>query len=341
MANCVLGITTFSFGRQHVGRHPIALLGPNSKLVTPRRVDSAPPRHLVTRVHEKLCGTPILSRMCFPVLSSSWRTVVLGQAQRLQNDLALVPAANRKGPEHAQTLAALERGRAAARQPTTPARWWSGALVEEAWGSLQAAREALVLIQDESVLRAQLPYLRELSNSNLRGEVESFIGGATINRAVLRQVFQQHHVGIDIQQESVRRLRNLILGMTLLLTAVLTAAVVTSALVSDHMFLPVLVIVVIGGVAGTLTTVLPLSTAPKAIGPYAVTGAQALLKVPAGAAAALLGVLLLRHGLGGFSPAKGDAAIFYAVLFGFSQQLLTRLVDTQAEELVKGVTPRA
>jgi hypothetical protein len=90
---------------------------------------------------------------------------------------------------------------------------------------------------------------------------------------------------------------------------------------------------VIGAVAGLLTTALAWRTLTHLPGPFAVSTAQAALKVPAGAAAALLGVVLVRSGiLSGLSvgPSTADG---YAVVFGLSQQALTQVVDNAAKKL--------
>jgi hypothetical protein len=94
----------------------------------------------------------------------------------------------------------------------------------------------------------------------------------------------------------------------------------------------------VGAVAGAATSVLPLARARTSSGPYGVTGSQIALKVPAGAAAAFLGVLLLQKGVGGLSAATGNAAYFYAVVVGFAQQTLTHLVDRQAQGISDAAT---
>ena len=63
----------------------------------------------------------------------------------------------------------------------------------------------------------------------------------------------------------------------------------------------------------------------------------ALLKLPTGALTAVLGLMLLRAGMvPGFSTLDSPAQITaWAVIFGYSQQLFTRLVDQRAQEVIK------
>jgi hypothetical protein len=89
----------------------------------------------------------------------------------------------------------------------------------------------------------------------------------------------------------------------------------------------------IGALAGSRWMVAPLSASARSAGPYGVVSMQIALKVPDGALTSLLAVLLLRVGAAGLSPATGDTAFTYAVLFGFSQQAFTRLIDQQARSV--------
>ncbi|MBO8194328.1 hypothetical protein ITI46_22075 [Streptomyces oryzae] len=81
--------------------------------------------------------------------------------------------------------------------------------------------------------------------------------------------------------------------------------------------------------------------------PYNVPVALALLKLPMGALTAVLGLLLMR---GGFVPGltaldSSAQIISWAIIFGYAQQIFTRLVDTQAKNVLAGAggsvtTPR-
>jgi hypothetical protein len=92
----------------------------------------------------------------------------------------------------------------------------------------------------------------------------------------------------------------------------------------------------VGALGGLLAGILVLARLPTPRSPYNLPSAQLVLKVVAGAGTALLGIALLQSGVfSGFIEAQpGSHVIGYAALFGFSQQLLTGLVDKRASQLL-------
>jgi len=73
--------------------------------------------------------------------------------------------------------------------------------------------------------------------------------------------------------------------------------------------------------------------------PYALPVALAVLKLPTGALTAVLGLLLMRGGfVPGLSALDNPAQIMaWAILFGYAQQLFTRLVDDRAHDVLSQV----
>lgn len=76
--------------------------------------------------------------------------------------------------------------------------------------------------------------------------------------------------------------------------------------------------------------------------PYSVPVAAAVLKLPTGALTAVLGLLLMR---GGFVPGlsaldTSGQIIAWAIVLGYSQQLLTRFVDRHAQSVLDNVGKR-
>jgi hypothetical protein len=266
--------------------------------------------------------------------SSAWRAEVRDQAQRLDDDLVAVPAAA-SSPTYQETRKSIDRARVFADTAPTPAAWWSGSSVEGAWSNLGAAREALVGIQADAIVCAQLPYLRSLATSDTtKGLIPAEDAPAIADRAALAQVMRVHNVQVAIEHGNVRKLRNGVLGLTALLAVIMSvAAIVTD---QEHR-----IVIGVGAIAGALTTVMAVTSTQGAPGPYSVLGPQVLLKVFAGSATALLAVLLLYNGVGTLGPARGDAAYFVAAVFGFSQQLFTQLVDSKAKTVVGQATPRS
>jgi hypothetical protein len=265
---------------------------------------------------------------------SAWRAEVRDQAQRLDADLAAVPVGD-SVPAHQEARKSIDRARVFADAAPSLAAWWSGSNVEGAWSNLGAAREALISIQDGAVVRAQLPYLRSLAaSSETTKDLIPAAADVVPDRAALAQVMRVHNVQVASEHGHVRRLRNAVLGLTGLLALIMSVAVIVTD--QEHR-----TVIGVGAIAGTLTTVLAATSAEGATGPYGLLGPQALLKVFAGSATALLAVLLLYNGVGTLGPAHGNAAYFVAVIFGFSQQLLTQLVDNKAKTVLAQATPRS
>ncbi|WP_445150785.1 hypothetical protein [Baekduia sp. Peel2402] len=73
--------------------------------------------------------------------------------------------------------------------------------------------------------------------------------------------------------------------------------------------------------------------------PYQLPLAAAVLKLPTGALTAVLGLLLMR---GGFVPGLSDLdssaqILAWAVVFGYAQELFTRMIDTKAQSVLNDV----
>lgn len=95
----------------------------------------------------------------------------------------------------------------------------------------------------------------------------------------------------------------------------------------------------LGLIAAALAAAVSLRNVRGTSTPYRVPFALAVLKLPCGALTALLGILLMR---GAFVPGLSDLdssaqILSWAVVFGYSQQLLTQFVDRQAHTVLDGV----
>jgi hypothetical protein len=96
-------------------------------------------------------------------------------------------------------------------------------------------------------------------------------------------------------------------------------------------------------IAGALAAAIAAATSLRRIKgtstPYSLPVALAVLKLPTGALTAVLGLLLMR---GEFVPGLSaldtpGQIVAWAVVFGYSQQLFTRLVDNQAQSVLDNV----
>jgi hypothetical protein len=98
----------------------------------------------------------------------------------------------------------------------------------------------------------------------------------------------------------------------------------------------------IGLVAAAVASAFALRRIRGTSTPYGLPVALATLKLPTGALTAVLGLLLMRGGfVPGLSALDTSAQILaWAIIFGYSQQLFTRLVDEQAQSVLEDVGGR-
>jgi hypothetical protein len=94
-----------------------------------------------------------------------------------------------------------------------------------------------------------------------------------------------------------------------------------------------------GALGGTLGATATIRTLRGTSTPFDVPLALAMLKVPLGAMTALLALVLIRGDIvPGLSVLDSQGQILaYALVFGFAQQALTRLLDQRAETLLEGL----
>jgi hypothetical protein len=99
---------------------------------------------------------------------------------------------------------------------------------------------------------------------------------------------------------------------------------------------------IIGLIAAIVASTVALRNVKGTSTPYSLAVALAVLKLPLGALTAVLGLLLMSGGfVPGLSALDSSAQILaWALVFGFSQQLLTRLVDQRANALLENVGGR-
>jgi hypothetical protein len=99
------------------------------------------------------------------------------------------------------------------------------------------------------------------------------------------------------------------------------------------------IVEIVGLLAAALAAAFAVRSIEGTSTPYDLPVAVALLKLPAGALTAVLGLLLMRGGfIPGLSALDTSAQIIaWAVVFGYSQQLLTHFVDVQARTVLDKV----
>jgi hypothetical protein len=275
--------------------------------------------------------------------SSNWRSVVLRQAERLTDELALLtpeelsearPAVAEQVRHHVRAARAIALARPRIWERLRD--WWTGNSVETAWNHLQTAREDLFLVEPSDQVRAQLPALQRrmakvspdpVHDPQLNAIKKIAAGDGDLSPEERSQIEGAHeHVRVlEDNHTEARQFRNNLV----MLTAGLTIGAIALAAITTHGFRYLLV----GAGAGLLTTALAWRGLTQLSGPYAVNTAQAALKVPAGAAAAVLGVILVKSGIISGLNVNSSVAYGYAVVFGLSQQALTQVVDNAAKKI--------
>ena len=97
----------------------------------------------------------------------------------------------------------------------------------------------------------------------------------------------------------------------------------------------VAVIEMFGALGGLLTVAASVKRMRASTAPYVLLWGQTLLKVGAGALTGLFGVMLMQSGLiGGVAAVSGGAVFVYAVIFGISQDAVTRYADKTGSDLL-------
>lgn len=101
----------------------------------------------------------------------------------------------------------------------------------------------------------------------------------------------------------------------------------------------VLVVALLGALGGALAATLSIRNLKGTSTPYDVPVALAILKVPLGALTALLALVAIQGKfVPGLSVLDSQGQILaYALIFGFAQQALSRLLDRQAQTLLEGL----
>lgn len=275
--------------------------------------------------------------------SSNWRSGVLRQADRLTDELGALPpddVAAAPQPVVEQVRNHIEAARAIALGESKLWErlrdWWTGNGVETACNHLQTAREDLFLVEPAAQVRAQLPGLQrrmvKVSPDPAHDPQLDAIKKVAARDGDLspedRQQIKAAHEHVRVAEDDhseARAFRNnlFMLALGLGIAAVAIAGITTNG------FRYLLV----GAGAGLLTTALAWRSLTYLTGPFAVNTAQATLKVPAGAVAAILGVILVRSGIISGLNVSDSTAYGYAVVFGLSQQALTQVVDNAAKKI--------
>ena len=272
----------------------------------------------------------------------------------------------------------LVAGRGFFRWPRVTRRvadWWTGSHTDLAWTELHTAGQALLAIEHADVVKSQLAdmaatVVTTLESGDLR--VRDYLktlellapAGTNItpaDRAQLRAIRQACDSSADGGHADARAFRNTLIMIGSLLAAVLAAVAaiawvdkdfrsIFSAAQTNPSGWYVLELEIVASMSGVTGAVLSLRNYTGFQNGYGLPFVQAVLKGTVGAATGLFGVVLVRSGIPGSSLTlqPGARTFAVAIIFGYAQLLFTRLVDQEANTVLKsagsrsdpGVTPQ-
>jgi len=245
--------------------------------------------------------------------------------------------------------------------------WWTGSEVDQVWAALHTAGQALLAIQSPVAVKSQLAdmaatVVTALDPGDLRRKDYLTTlqllapAGRDISRgdrAQLRAIRQACDSSADGGHADARAFRNTLVLVGSLLAAVLTVVTIIAWL--DPGFRSifaaagiqpggwyVLELELIASLSGLTGAVLSLRNYTGFQYAYGLPFVQAFLKGTTGAATGLFGVLLVGSAVIGSLTLKPGAGTFVvAVIFGYAQYLFTRLVDQQANAVLKSAGSRS
>lgn len=246
--------------------------------------------------------------------------------------------------------------------------YYSGAHIERTWSSIHHAGALLYLLYGPALLRAKADRLwalvKELPNMSdqehrleaIKEQLKGPVAGEDLGvvRAHLSEIYQEATDASSVLQVSARTLRNALLLASLALVLILFG--LGWAHLEDNSLLSVcatsnsgieacpagtsardfdvFAVELAGMLGGALSVVIPIAGGERIKTPYRVFNHQLLLKVLAGGATGLAGVMLLEGAVLSTVQINTEAAIVgYAIFFGATQQILTGMIDRQANQL--------
>jgi hypothetical protein len=245
--------------------------------------------------------------------------------------------------------------------------WWTGTKVTAAWESVHSAEAELVEIGSDADVSASLPRLwswmqqamTEAERASYKDKLEGMLSGKDVlDRNLVRQAYQDVIRANNDMHTGMRSFRNTLLLVSGGLAAVLIALGIWHSVNPSFLSFctgtgtgrvcpggggpagpTVFEIELVGALGGLLAVAFLIGEFKQPPGRYKLITGQLVLKPVAGAAAAMLAVLFLQSGLIVKQSGKAtsiEIILGYAALFGFSQQLLTRIVDKRASAIVEG-----
>jgi len=289
--------------------------------------------------------------------SASWRQLVIICAARDRAELVATGKMSDSRATPIQELLALAEAAAGGR--ISMRRWWTGSSQDLAWLSLHEAEAQLTVLLSEPELvahardvlaKARTTPLADDDRVNRLAAALDATSPSPDPAAVMHVTRVVHRASDDRYAQS-RGFRNRLIRLTLISLAalgLLMVAFATNAIPltignqPDSSIVGIAAILCLFGAIGALiSAVPPLANAPGTWNPFTLPLYQLLLKLVLGPVFAIVGLLLLKSGVFpnvGY-PTTIESQIVWAIVFGATQQAVTRVIDQRAASLSTSSPP--
>lgn len=292
-----------------------------------------------------------------PGQSALWRHLVYNRATRDGAQLNFDSGVDWGHKESIENL--LEQAKLAARDGLTPMAWWSGSSQERAWGSLHEAEAELDEKLGQTDLEAQARDLLAKAKLFLKpGDervkaVSDALAEPTrpappLTRVTVAHLSRAVYDAMDRRFAESLACRNRIIRLTLIslvALGVLMAAFATNAIpipikaegtTAPSALKVALLVPLFGAIGALIIAIPPLARVTGHSNPFGLQHYQMLLKVTLGPVFAIVGVMLLQSGLipSVQFPMPFPDLLVWALVFGATQQVVTRAIDSRVAGLV-------
>ncbi|GAB3664599.1 hypothetical protein GCM10027589_28760 [Actinocorallia lasiicapitis] len=299
--------------------------------------------------------------------SGSWRGELNAQAERLTT---LARAADLDDTGRAEVASALDAARRACREWPGPTDWITGRS-RIAWVRLHAAETQILCALPDDTLRGWLPYILAVCRRFLPAKDTQLLAVeaaypelataerlTAADRALLGSALTRAYDLRNSDHERSRRFRNALIGGVIVITGLMLTIILVAGEWPDSLSLCTVpgpedgrsicpssdssrpargdlpLIALLGVLGAALAVARPLSD-HRQQQRYSLAIPLFLLKLPIGAATAVAGLWALNSNFvpGVASIDSRPAMFFWAVVLGYGQQLLTRILDNRAATL--------
>ncbi|MET8835983.1 hypothetical protein ABZV78_18955 [Micromonospora sp. NPDC004540] len=237
--------------------------------------------------------------------------------------------------------------------------WLRGGNLEYAWQTIHSVERAMVELRTPQELLGLLPAYQGAAAQFLKADdtvltafdASTDVAAPALFQAKVRALLLQYHAASDEFHESVRRLRNRMLGLSVFALVAEALMVLVQWRSRDVQLLKpptdaagvpawrLLLFVLIAGALGAFISALPSMITSRSGGlPYKLPFQQGLLKLAIGPLVAVVGIMLVIGGLVETTVNSTAALLGVAIVFGAGQQAVTAFADRRASELLTPVT---